>query len=238
MTILSMKPTPEGTSLSALHHELIRSLIETGSCPNNSELGRKLDIPRTQIEQLLRKLSEIHGIVLHPHICEPWIVHPFSLTPTMHWITGPKGSWWAPCIWCALGVATLVRGETQFHTRFGAESETLIIRVTDGQPIGAEQVWVHFAIPPASAWQNVHQHCSMVLPFRSPEKTRDWCDRHHLPHGEVVPLHQVARLACLWYGTYDDVDWHKWTTSEAQEIFREAGLVSRFWDLGEKKGTF
>jgi hypothetical protein len=78
----------------------------------------------------------------------------------------------------------------------------------------------------------------MVLPFRSPNEARDWCDRYHLPHGETVPLRQVASLAQLWYGTYGDVDWHKWTIPEAQDIFREAGLVSQFWDLGERKGTF
>ena len=229
---------PDDSSLSRVHHELIRGLIKTSACPTNSELVRRLDLPRVHIERLLRALSEIHGVVLHPHICEPWILHPFSLTPTMHWIKGQGGNWWAPCVWCALGVAALVKGEVQFHTRIGGEAEPIMIRIVEGQPVGFDDGWVHFAIPLARAWQNVHQHCSMVLLFRSPEQIRDWCTRHSLPYGEAVPFHHVVRLAHLWYGGYADVNWHRWTVAEAQDIFRKAGLVSQFWDLGEKKGKF
>ena len=233
-----VKILPDETSLLRVHYELIRGLIESGRCPSNSELARRLDMPSAQIEQLLQKLSEIHGVVLHPHICEPWVVHPFSVTPTLHWITGSQGSWWAPCVWCALGITTLVQGETQIHTRFAAEADLLIIRVINGQPVDLEDVWVHFAPPPARAWQNVHQHCSMVLPFRSRADIHDWCARYRLPYGEGVPLHQVGRLAQLWYGTYADVNWHRWTVEEAQDIFRQSGLVSSFWGLGGKKGKF
>lgn len=234
----TMKRMVDELLLSRVHSELIRGLIQAGSCPTNSELAQRLDPPITNVEELLRGLSEIHGVVLHPHVCEPWIVHPFSLTPTMHWIKGQQRDWWAPCIWCALGVATLIRGEAHIHTRMGGEAEPLTIRVVEGEPVGFGDLWVHFAIPPARAWQNVHQHCSLVLSFRSPEEIREWCSRHRLPHGEAVPLHQVARLARLWYGTYADVNWHRWTVAEAQNIFREAGLISEFWNLGEKQGKF
>lgn len=44
-----------------------------------------------------------------------------------------------------------------------AEGQPLVIRVVNGQPVGLEEVWIHFAIPPARAWQIVHQHCAMVL---------------------------------------------------------------------------
>jgi hypothetical protein len=226
------------TLLSRVHYELIRGLVRTGACPNNSELAEHLRLAPVEIEELLRHLSEIHGVVLHPHICEPWVIHPFSLTPTTNWIRGQHVSWWAPCMWCAVGVSTLVRGEVQVRTRIAGEAEPLAIRAIDGQPVGGDDLWVHFAIPPARAWQNVHQHCSMVLPFRSPEDIRQWCSRHRLPHGEAVPLRQVARLARRWYGTYADSNWHKWTVAEAQDIFREVGLTSPFWDLGEKKGRF
>ena len=225
-------------ALSLVHYELIQSFIDTGSCPNRSELAEHLDISVAQIEQLLLDLSEIHGIVLHPHICEPWVVHPFSTTPTAHWVQGPNASWWAPCIWCALGIATLVEGEVQIHTRIGAEGEPLVIRAIRGRLVCLENLRVHFAIPPARAWQNVHQHCSMVLPFRSARDIDAWCARHQLPRGEDIPLHQLAQLAQAWYGKYADTNWHKWTISEAQEIFQLSGLLSPFWDLEGKNGRF
>jgi hypothetical protein len=225
--------TGEKETSSLIHHELIASLINTGGCPNRSELSNQLNLPIARIEQALTSLAEQRGVVLHPHVCEPWVVHPFSTTPTPHWVESRGMSWWAPCIWCAFGIATLVSGETQIHTRMGSEAEPLVIRVLDGHPVGLEEVLVHFAIPPVRAWDNVHQHCSMVLPFHSHEDIVSWCERHKLPRGEEVPLHQVARLAQTWYGTHGDVSWHKWTSDEARGIFQRAGLVSGFWSLGE-----
>ncbi len=230
--------TPDDKAVSRVHYELIQSLIDFGACPTRSELAERLKMPVVRIEQLLSELSEVHGVVLHPHLCEPWLVHPFSTTPTAHWVEAENGDWWAPCIWCAFGIATLVGGDTRVHTRFGGESEPLIIRTIKGEPIGLEEVWVHFAIPPNRAWQNVHQHCSMVLAFRSREDILEWCDRHRLPHGEDVPLHRVAQFARAWYGTHANKNWHKWTIAEAQAIFEQSGLVSPFWDLGQQEGRY
>lgn len=225
-------------STSRVHCELIRGLIGTGICPSSSELAERLEVPVTEIERLLCELAQMHGVVLHPHTCEAWLVHPFSTIPTAHWIEGPGRGWWAPCIWCAFGISTLVGGATRIHSRIGAEEQPCVIPVLNGEPAGSEDLWVHFAIPPALAWQNVHQHCAMVLPFREPADILTWCEGHRLPYGEAVPLRQVARLAGLWYGTHAHADWHKWTITEAQEIFRRSGLTSPFWNLGEKAGRY
>lgn len=226
------------SALSRVHYELIQGLIEQGACPTNEDLSRRMGIAPVQVEELLHALANIHGVVLHSHVCEPWIVHPFSLTPTINWIEGKEYGWWAPCVWCALGVAALVRGKVQVHTRYGGEAESLVIPVVDGQLVGFEEVVVHFAIPPSKAWDNVHQHCSMVLPFRRADDIGTWCKRHSLPHGEAVPLHQVVRLAQLWYGSHANSDWRKWTLAEAQTIFHQAGLISEFWELRVRSGKF
>lgn len=190
-----------------------------------------------QVQSLFQDLASTHGVVLHPHACEPWVIHPFSLTPTLNWIAGETGSWWAPCIWCALGVAVLVGGSTRIHTRYGAESEPLIIQAVNGKPVRNDVV-VHFAIPPSRAWDNVHQHCSLVLPFHSPDGIGDWCNRHGIGMGEAVPLHTVADLARAWYGCYADRNWRKWTVQQAQEIFAGVGLTSEFWRIASRQGHF
>jgi hypothetical protein len=130
-----------------------------------------------------------------------------------------------------------VKGQTEIHSRFGGEGDSFAMSVIDGEPVEFE-AWVHFAIPPTRAWQNVHQHCSLVLAFRTRKEIHDWCLRYKVPHGEDVHINQVARMAKLWYGAHADADWHKWTVPEAQAIFRNAGLVSEFWDLWEQKGGF
>jgi len=229
---------PEKLTPCVLHYELIHGLIDRGVCPTNAELAALLDTTATEIEQLLRSLADMHGVVLHPNRCEPWVVHPFSVTPTLNWVAGPRGGWWSPCVWCAFGVAVLAGGEIRIHTRFGAESEAVEIAVTDGEPISHKGAVVHFAIPAARAWGNVHEHCSLVLPFQSEAHIRKWCERHRRPFGEAAPLETVGRLARLWYGSHDQRNWHKWTVAEAREIFREARLTSDFWNLGGNTGRY
>jgi len=124
-----------------------------------------------------------------------------------------------------------VGGETRVHTRIGAEAEPLVIRVVNGQPVGLEDAWVHFAIPPAHVWENVHQHCSMVLPFRSREDILAWCDRHGVTHGEEAFPAPDRTVRASVYGTHGDKNWHKWTIVETKGIFRQAGFVSHFWTL-------
>jgi hypothetical protein len=224
-------------SLARLHYELIKGLIEAGTSPSISDLAQRWGISETEVGCLLEELASIHGVVLHPHVRAPWIVHPFSLTPTINWIVGETGSWWAPCIWCALGVTVLVGGSTRIHTRYGAEAEPLVIDVSNGRPVKKDIV-VHFAIPPARAWGNVHQHCSLVLPFHSRQHIQDWCQRYGIAMSEVVPLQTVSDLAQAWYGCHASAHWRKWTVEEAQEIFCRVGLTSDFWRLELTHGHF
>jgi len=225
-------------TLGQIHYEIIRGMIDEGTCPTNVQLSLKLGISEIKIEELLQALSDIHGVVLHSHNHTPWIIHPFSTTPTLNWIDNGQRGWWAPCVWCALGVATLVGGNLRIHSRIGGESESVVIPVHNGLPTLVEDIWVHFAEPPARAWDNVHAHCSMVLPFRSPGAIGEWSKRHALPHGQGVPLAQVALLAQHWYGSHANPEWRKWTITEAQEIFHRSGLTAEFWDLGVLSGKF
>jgi len=229
----------DDAALARLHYELIQGLLRRGVCPGNAELALAIGVTADEVHGLLRSLADAHGVVLHPRGCEPWIVHPFSLTPSLNWVDGGgNGSWWAPCIWCALGISVLAGGHVRIRTRIGAESQSLVIDVTDGEPRRLDEMWVHFAIPPARAWDNVHQHCSLVLPFHSRAQIADWCERHEVAEGEAVPLRQVAQLARLWYGAHANADWRKWTVAEAQDIFTRAGLTSEFWRLEAREGRF
>lgn len=222
-----------------LHYEMIRSLKETGACATNGELAHLLDVSIVDVEEGLQELADMHGVLLHPKRREPWLIHPFSLTPAAVWIEARDRGWWSPCVWCGLGVAAVIGGEVFLNARVGGEAEAVAIRVVEGKPHGDDvNLWVHFAVPPARAWDNVHEHCSMVLPFRKPADIDAWCARHRLPKGEAVPIEQVGRMAKVWYGRHADRDWRKWTISEAQEIFRSAGLVSPFWQLGGGSGRY
>jgi hypothetical protein len=159
-----------------------------------------------------------------------WLFHPFSLSPTATWVQAGKLGWWAPCIWCALGVGVLVGEDVVIHSRMGGESENLGIHVSGGF-VREHNIVTHFAVPLRSAWNNVHHYCATVLPFRSEAEVDAWSRRHAIPKGAVVPIAQVAHLARLWYGKHADPDWEKWSVAQAREIFGRVGLTGPFWAL-------
>jgi hypothetical protein len=220
---------------SAIHHYLVRGLIDDGFAPDIARLQELVKVDAAPVREVLKRLEASHSVVCHPGCAAPWVVHPFSLSPTATWVQSGQRGWWAPCIWCALGIATLVGGNVVIHSRIGGEAEDLNFHVGDGL-VREDNIVMHFAVPLRRAWDNVHHYCATVLPFRSEGDIDAWSRRHAIPKGAVVPIVQVAELARLWYGKHADRDWKKWSVAQAREIFEQVGLTGPFWDLEPEEG--
>lgn len=223
-----------------VHHHVLTSFVERGFAPTAGELCSALAVPAAAIEGSLRRLHEGHGLVLHPDTLEVWVAHPFSASPTAVWVAAGARGWWAPCLWCAMGIATLAAPAdgVDLHVRHAGEVEPATIVVRDGAVNAGGDAFVHFAIPPRQAWANVIHWCATVLPFRRVADVAPWCARHRLPVGAVVPLSQVLALGRAWYGRHLAADWRKWTVAEAQAIFDGVGLTGEFWRLPVSEGRF
>lgn len=222
---------------SLIHHAIVDRIIVAGAAPSAAELADLFNLSLSDLEASLRRLEDNHGIVLHPRSVRPAIIHPFSLSPTATWIQKGTEGWWAPCMWCALGVAVLVRGTVTIHSRLGGELEDLALEVQDGNPTRSD-ILIHIAVPPRDAWVDVHHFCATLLPFKSEVDIDSWSRRHRLPRGMVVPIAVVAKLARRWYGKHADKNWRKWTAAEAKQIFEDVRLVGQFWSLDSGNGRF
>jgi hypothetical protein len=216
---------------SRVHHALLSGIIERGHAPKTNELAATLGFELAEIKLALEGLAELHGLVLQPGSYEVWVVHPFSLSPTTVWVSTQQKGWWAPCLWCALGVAALVCTDVEIHTRLAGEADPLTISVANGHITAGKDLIVHFPIRPRDAWTNVIHFCATVQPFRNGPQVNEWCSRHAITQGAVVPITQVNELARRWYGSHLDVEWKKWSTAEAKQIFTAAGLLGDFWSL-------
>jgi Alkylmercury lyase len=185
----------------AVHYRYLEPLLATGRIPNSHEVAKRLGVPIEEVRRALRGLADTHGVVLHTHVCEPWVIHPFSASPTATWVESGDRGWWATCMWCACGIATLVGGNAAIHTRIGGEREDIDIHVEKGR-VRESDLWVHFAVPPRVAWDCVHHFCATVLPFRSPDDVRTWSERHGIPLGACAdlpdhgPRQTMVRASC------------------------------------------
>jgi hypothetical protein len=208
----------------------LEQLIERGFPATLAELVESTGRPETEVRAALTLLESNHGIVLHPGTFEPWVIHPFSTTPTLFHVASAARGWWAPCIWCALGVAVLVSGPVTISTALGGEHERCVLRYAEGK-LSPTGLFAHFSIPVARAWDNVHRHCACTLVFEDRASIDDWCARHAIRRGEILPVEKVAELARVWYGGHLGPHWRKPTLDEARERFASVGLTSPHWEL-------
>jgi hypothetical protein len=215
---------------SRVHAALLRELLARNHAQSPDELAARLDAPRADIDDSLRRLEANHSLILHPGSLDVWMVHPASTTPTLFYVTDGEVGTWAPCIWCALGVAWLRGGELSIHTTLGAQTEQCVLRFCDGVLEPADLL-AHLPVPVANAWDNVHKHCALTLVFRDEAAIDRWCAEHDTPRGEVLTLEALSDFARTWYGRHLDEDWRKPTAQEAAALFTDAGLTSAHWHV-------
>ncbi len=65
--------------------------------------------------------------------------------------------------------------------------------------------------------------------FRSEEAVDAWCEQRGVARGEVLALPRLWELSQLWYHNRLSPEYHGRTAAQVQEIFRQLGLTSSFW---------
>lgn len=214
----------------ALRGLLTRMIAERGFAPQLPELAARAGLSLASTEASLRRLHDAHALLLHPHKCEPWAVHPFALAPGSCWVETQRLGYWANCLYCAFGIAAALRCDARVTTRLGGEGETAVYAIREGELVQREGVF-HLSTPAARWWDNVIYACSSFQPFRSEAEVDPWCRRHAMPRGAVMSLEALWRFARDWYGGYLEGPWRKRTAEEVRRLLDRHELSGEFWLL-------
>jgi len=209
---------------------LARMIAERGHAPPLAELAEAAGLSEAETEASLRRLHDGHALLLHPHKCEPWAVHPFALSAGSCWVRTSERGYWANCLYCGLGIAAALRTDADITTRLGGEAETRVYRVRDGALIDTDGIF-HLSIPVAEWWDNVIAACASFQPFASESEVDSWCERHGLPRGAVMGLDALWRFASDWYGPCLERPWRKRSAVEIRALFERHGLTGPFWEI-------
>lgn len=210
--------------------ELTRAIAELGHAPENVVLAQQMGAPVAQVETALRQLHDAHALLLHPHSCVPWVVHPFALSPGSCWVQSGNRGWWANCLYCGMGIAAALHRDTAIHTRIGGEHEPVVIHISNGQ-LQETGLFLNLSTPVKAWWDNVIHACASFQPFHSVTDVDAWCDRHALPRGAIVPLDRMWAFAGDWYGDYLCKPWQKRSADAAKSLFLKHGFTGKFWQL-------
>jgi hypothetical protein len=209
---------------------LTRLIATRGHAPSLPDLAEEAGLTIAEIEESLQRLHDAHALLLHPHRCEPWAVHPFALSPGSCWVETKERGYWANCLYCALGIAAALKSDAWITTRFGGEAETIRYRVEDGRLLDAEGVF-HLSTPARFWWDNVVHACASFQPFACEAEVDPWCRRHAMPRGHVMRLDTLWRFASDWYGAYLEEPWRMRSAGDTRRLLDAHGLTGDFWSL-------
>jgi len=129
---------------------IYRDIVSSERMPRAEEIAGQMKRTVHEIRASLERLEASHAIVLEKDTREILRAAPFWATPTGFQVESGRRSWWASCIWDALGVPALLGRDARVLTGCGCCGEAMTLSVRDGkleQPRGV----IHFAVP-ARRW--------------------------------------------------------------------------------------
>jgi len=129
---------------------IYRDIVSTGRVPRAEEVAARMKRPVRDIRESFERLEAGHAIVLEKDTREILRAAPFWASPTAFLVESGRRSWWASCIWDALGVPAMLGRDARILTACGCCSEAMTLNVRRGKLERARGV-IHFAVP-ARRW--------------------------------------------------------------------------------------
>ncbi len=137
-----------------IRQRLYDGVINTGRLPLVAQLVEDTASSQAAVAGALQRLHETHTIVLQRESSEVLMANPFSAVPTPFVVASGDDSWYANCIWDAMGIAAMLHRDAVIRTSCGCCGSRIDLAVPQECQDGAQMV-AHFAIPAARWWNDI-----------------------------------------------------------------------------------
>ena len=128
--------------------------IKRGQAPTIAGTAAALKSTPNDIRASYRRLAEGHVVVLQEGNGEILMANPFSAVPTPFLVESGGRSWWGNCIWDALGIAAMLKGDARIATGCGDCNDSMTLIIKNGSLQETEGI-IHFSVPAKRWWDNI-----------------------------------------------------------------------------------
>jgi Alkylmercury lyase len=125
--------------------------IRTGSTPSAAEVANEIDAAESDVAAAFQRLAE--GRILFLENGKIRMAAPFSGVPTPYVVRTNDKSYYANCIWDALGISPMLKVDSDIFTSCPDCSEPLELSVRGGRLRG--EGIVHFSVPVRQWWEDL-----------------------------------------------------------------------------------
>lgn len=122
--------------------------------PTVAQAAAALSLGGGEVAASFRRLADAHMLVLQTESDEILMAPPYSAVPTPFVVESAGRSYYANCVWDALGVPAMLSRDARVKTSCGCCGAALTMSVESGALAEARGV-VHFALPARRWWDDI-----------------------------------------------------------------------------------
>jgi Alkylmercury lyase len=132
---------------------IYRNFIRKGWAPSITEMVKGTGSSRKELHASLDRLCSTHAFVLQEN-GELWRAAPFSAVPTAFPVKVGKHSYYANCIWDALGIPAMLHKDAQIDASCGCCNLEMLLKVENGRLLGSKGL-IHIAVPARDWYKDI-----------------------------------------------------------------------------------
>ena len=123
--------------------------------PGSDEVARTLGTSTTEVEAAFTRLGTKRLLVLEPgSSAKIRMAPPFSGIETPFPVIAGDRSFYANCVWDALGIAAALHADAVVNASDAHTGEAITLEVQNSKPLPHDCV-AHFAVPAAQWWDDI-----------------------------------------------------------------------------------
>ncbi len=130
-----------------------RRVVASGKAPTMAEAARDMASSEAAIRSAFARLSESHAFML-TEAGELWRVAPFSAIPTAFPVESGGHTYYANCIWDALGIPAMLGQDATIPASCACCNLEMTLRV-EGESLLCHDGLIHVAVPTRRWYEDV-----------------------------------------------------------------------------------
>ncbi len=134
---------------------IYETIAKTTKTPTSAEVAKALDASIEAVEAAFARLHKKRLLVPEPgNLSQIRMAPPFSGIETPFLVKVRDKSYYANCVWDALGIPAALHDNAVVEASDGYSGEPINLEVKNGKPVQQECV-IHFAVPAARWWDDI-----------------------------------------------------------------------------------
>ena len=134
---------------------LYQMIADRATVPSSDDVAAALSLSPTDVETAFSRLAAKRLLVLEPGSpSRIRMAPPFSGIETPFPVAANSKTYYANCIWDALGVAAALHTDAVINASDAHTGDAITLKVQNAQPLPRNSV-AHFAVPAAHWWDDI-----------------------------------------------------------------------------------